>query len=95
MTKFIVAVYLQDRAFGGPEEGGWRYDCGKLVRTMRVFSREDTATAYCRRLNTKLTDSLNRGRRSISSVLSTGRYRAEIHDDFAPASYPEARPHYE
>ena len=93
--KYIVAVYLQDRAFGGPEEGGWWYDTGNHVRTMRVFGNESQAIAYSYRLNEKLATTLNRGRRSISSILSTGRYGAEVYDDFAPKHYPVTRPHYE
>jgi len=26
--SYTVAVYICDRAYGGPEEGGWWYDCG-------------------------------------------------------------------
>ena len=95
MTKFVVAVYLQDRAYGGPEEGGWWFDTGEHVRTLRVFASEKTAYDYCWRLNEKLATTLNRGRRPISSVLSQGRYGAEIHEDHAPAAYPENRPYYE
>jgi hypothetical protein len=37
-----VAVYLMDRAYGGPEEGGWYYDVGYLVSgTQRSFLAED------------------------------------------------------
>lgn len=93
--KYVVAVYLQDRAYGGPEEGGWWYDCGEMVRTMRTFGSEERAIAYCRKLNDRLAGSLNRDRREISSVLSEGRYGAEVYDDFAPHHYPSNRPHYE
>jgi hypothetical protein len=27
-----VAVYRCDRAFGGPEEGGWYFDAGAVTR---------------------------------------------------------------
>jgi hypothetical protein len=95
-NRYVVAVYLQDRAYGGREEGGWYYDCGEHVRTMRVFASEQRAVQYCQRLNKKLDSAaLNEGRREISSVLSTGRYGAEIHYDLAPAFYPSQRPHYE
>ncbi len=30
-------VYLIDRAYGGPEEGGWWYDTGERVRIIRTF----------------------------------------------------------
>jgi len=92
--KYVVAVYLQDRAYGGPEEGGWWYDCGEHVRTMRTFGSEQSAVRYAERLNDKLDNTLNYGRRPISSVISTGRYGAEVHDEHAPASYPAERPFY-
>lgn len=31
-----VNVYLVDRAYGGPEEGGWWYDTGTAVRSTQV-----------------------------------------------------------
>lgn len=96
--RYIVAVYLQDLAYGGPEEGGWYYGTGKLVRVMEVFRSEEDAISYCRRLNSKLESRLfgpNEGRRSMTSVLSEGEYRAEVHDDFAPQYYPKSRPRYE
>ena len=92
---FIVSVYLNDRAYGGPEEGGWYYDCGDLVRTMRVFYTDDAAWDYCCNLNERLKNTLNRGRRSTGSVLSTGRFLARVTENTAPSSYPAVRPHYE
>jgi hypothetical protein len=91
---FLVAVYLQYRAYGGPEEGGWWFDCGEHVRTMRVFGSEQSAISYCCRLNEKLHGTLNRGRREVGSVLSDGRYGAEVHDGHAPPVYPSKRPYY-
>lgn len=93
--KYVVAVYLEDRCWGGPEEGGWWYDAGEHVRTMRVFNDVDKACIYTNRLNRLLDKTLNKDRRELSSVLSDGRYCALIHDNFAPARYPEQRPHYE
>lgn len=92
---FLVAVYLVDRAYGGPEEGGWYYDCGELVRTVRLFKNEKLADAFCLRLNEKLHATLNRGRPSISSILSEGRYSAQVHATAAPAFFPVNRPYYE
>lgn len=95
MTTYVVAVYLIDRAYGGPEEGGWYFNCGEHVRTLKTFRREDEAVEYSRRLNRLLKKTLNKGRREISSVLSDGRYAAEVWDNHAPSHYPTQRPHYE
>jgi hypothetical protein len=93
---FIVAVYLEDRAYGGPEEGGWWYNAGELVRVIRVFRNEDKAYAFTRRMNDLLAVTLNKGRPSTGSMLSQGRYVADAHEGNAPlAHYPETRPHYE
>ena len=94
-TKFIVATYLCDRAFGGPEEGGWYYDCGELVRVHRIFGNEDAAYDFAARMNRTLDATINRDRPKISSVLSEGRFYACVHENNAPKYYPEERPHYE
>jgi hypothetical protein len=31
LPHFTVAIYLVDRAYGGPEEGGWWYETGKRI----------------------------------------------------------------
>jgi hypothetical protein len=95
-THYTVAVYLVELAYGGPEEGGWWYQCGELVRQMRTFKSEERASLYCMRLNELLKVTLNKGRRPISSVASNGRYNAEVMNGrCAPAGIPERRPHYE
>jgi len=91
---FIVAVFLVDRACGGPEEGGWYYDCGQLVRQIRTFKNSELASAFRRRLNAKLAVTLNKGRRPIDSVLSDGMYDAQVCHDRVPDHYPAERPRY-
>jgi|688.fasta_scaffold379186_4 hypothetical protein len=95
---YLVSVYLQDLAYGGPEEGGWYYTVGELARTVRLFRSEDKAYEYSRRLNDKLnsrTFGPNLDRPDMSSVLSEGLYFAEVHEDHAPKYFPEKRPRYE
>jgi hypothetical protein len=93
-----VAVYLTHLADGGPEEGGWTYTCGEpdpdYGQFTRYFRAEGRAYAYAERLNRRLCDKLNIGRRPLSSVLSTGRYSAIVTTG-APARFPSHRPHYE
>jgi len=95
---YTVAVYLVDRAYGGPEEGGWYYDCGvpseEHANFTRGFKRENDAYKYACKLNRMHGAKWNEGRRSISSVLSEGQYFAEIHEG-QPAHYPASKPHYE
>ena len=92
---YLVAVYLIDQAYGGPEEGGWWYQVGKLVRVSKVFKNEELTYSFCRKFNNHLEGTLNKERRPISSVLSEGVFCAQVHEDFAPKHYPEVRPHYE
>jgi hypothetical protein len=103
---YTVAVYLDDRSYGGPEEGGWYYDCGDridhqigdldLAMTMpHTFTDENEAYGLADKLNTILNETANKGRPEISSVLSQGRYRAHVYEGYPPVRYPERRPHYE
>lgn len=96
---FIVAVYDCDRAYGGPEEGGWWYNTGTLIRVCRVFKNQDMAYAWASRMNNKLKNKIigpNVDKKyDISSVLSEGIYWAEVWEDRAPDHYPDRRPHYE
>lgn len=110
---YSVAIYLVDKAYGGPEEGGWWYNYGirqdvdfskqwdLLNNTFgnhgipRIFDSEESACAWCENVNMLLDATLNKGRRDISSVLSTGKYRAMVHDNYPPHHWPELTPHYE
>lgn len=95
---WIVAVYNAELGYGGPEEGGWWFDTGELVRIVRTTAGEDRAYAYARKLNSKLRSrefGPNKGRRDKSSVLSDGFYEAMVYRDNAPKSFPDHRPHYE
>lgn len=95
---FLVAVYLEDLRYGGPEEGGWYYRVGSLTRIVKGFNSEASAYAYCSRLNGKLKSrefGPNRGRRDMSSVLSAGEYWASVYTDQAPKYFPDRKPHYE
>ena len=95
---FIVATYDCDQMYGGPEEGGWWYEAGSLVRIHRVYRNLDVAYQYCRRLNARLHSRAfgpNKGKPDFHSVLSEGQISAHIFDDCAPRGFPEQRPHYE
>lgn len=93
---WVVCRFLIDRAYGGPEEGGWYYGCGEpeVTNEMRVFDDYDEACDYARTLNNTVAAELNEGRPSINSVLSRGQYWFEVCDGM-PEPYPKHRPHYE
>lgn len=92
---WLVSVYSVDRAYGGPEEGGWWYDTGQLERTVAAFRSLDKAVRYCERLTQKLSR-LNAGKYPPNSVLSRGDWLdAMIHRRVAPTYFPSARPIFE
>jgi hypothetical protein len=105
---YTVAVYEEDRAYGGPEEGGWWYDCGTRVDRPsecgmtgadfpRIFAHEDEASVYCRELNARLDNGINSdgSNRDLSSVACVGRYVAHVEEGYPAPGFPETRPHYE
>lgn len=95
MLKFIVAFYEVDRAYGGPEEGGWWFDTGELVRLHALFLSENAAIQAAARAN-RLLDLVQRGHARIDSVLyAGGRFRACVFERQAPPHFPEVRPRYE
>lgn len=94
-NSYLVAIYLTDKAYGGPEEGGWWYECGEHIKTVKVFPHENRAWGYAHRMQRLLDKTLNKERRPISSVLSEGWYSAEVHENHAPHHYPAITPHYE
>lgn len=104
-TFWTVALYLVDRHYGGPEEGGWWYDAGQRVDTHyygaadvafpTIHASEQSAAEACRRANEMYEEGLNRGRRPISSVLSEGRFLFMVRDGYPPARWPECKPRYE
>jgi len=95
MARYVLAFYEIDRAYGGPEEGGWWYDTGTLVRPWRIVASEDRAYELARRANSLL-DRLQRRKRSVGSVAyAGGRHVCSVYENTAPAHYPEHRPYYE
>jgi hypothetical protein len=104
-TIFWVGVYLEDRAFGGREEGGWWYDYGILQTARWVYqecgafpschSTRAAARAACEQFRPGL-DKLNGERRSdTSSVVSEGRFVAMVFENELVKHWPDRKPHYE
>jgi len=89
--RWYVAVYLCDRAYGGPEEGGWWYGTREL-RDFRVTSYPNEVDAMVKQMEELWS---NEGRRSISSVASEGEYRVMVSRARPVEFEPTERPHYE
>ena len=88
-TRHVVAFYEIDRRHGGPEEGGWWYDCGELHRVLRVAVSEEAAHAAAARAN-RLMDRLQRCMLRVSSLAyEGGRHKACLFAGTAPQWFPE------
>ena len=91
-TVVYVNTHLVDRACGGAEEGGWWFDYGEPVESIRTPA-SDAARVYAEAM--KRADQENGQRRSdTSSVISEGRYEVSIETHYA-TGFPTEAPHYE
>ena len=87
-----VNAYLVDRMYGGPEEGGWWFDAGVPVESIKCTPEEVRRVEVDRKARCR---EWNKSRNSdTGSVLSEGRYEVCLQDDFA-RFWPESRPFYE
>lgn len=84
----FVNVYEVDRVYGGPEEGGWYYDAGRLITSRQVT--EESAEDMKLSLQIKYPKTGD----SSSVIYSGGDYRVWI-EDHPGADFPEYTPHYE
>lgn len=92
---YLVAIYEKWLGYGGPEEGGWYYQRGELVKVVAAKHSKEAAYAAAARCNGWL-ERLQKGKREVSSAIyAGGRHCARVYRDIAPARYPECTPHYE
>lgn len=102
---WFVWIYLCDKAYGGPEEGGWWYDYGEpifpghwaweeLWRHCSLVETHEAALAARDKVQATLDATINHGRISVSELLSEGIFRVYLSQDL-PAVFPESRPHWE
>lgn len=89
-----VNVYLHDRAYGGPEEGGWWFDNWDAIyeESMAYLSEAEAEAAAV--LKQVWCDRENSDRNSdINSVCSDGRYEVR-QEAYPPVPSPMRRPRY-
>lgn len=86
---WCVAVYETDRAYGGPEEGGWWYDVGGLVEhaKIRFFDRYQDAYDYAQELWAYCLEE-NKDRGDVKLVVRG--FTEQLPD----THYPKTRPYY-
>jgi hypothetical protein len=83
-----VTAYEVDREYGGPEEGGWWYDTGQVVKTVQAKA-EDVD-----RVREALEKAYPRNGQVSSVNYRGGDYRVRV-EDRPGADYPTERPYYE
>ena len=91
----FVNVYLIDRAYGGPEEGGWYYTMG-LFSDGEAFpdEREEDVERAVEQAKSRCDDWNEKRNSDIGSVLSDGKYVVRI-ENHPGKNYPDVKPHYE
>lgn len=106
MNKIIhVTVYDCNKAFGGPEEGGWWYDFGILctdldfAEKIRIFPNNDEGLEKAQEYQKSLLEEIDKyneeeGNVHPSQSICKGYYRALIREGL-PENFPQIRPHYE
>ena len=93
LTTRYVALYLIDKAYGGPAEGGWWYEYGILQYKLAVEGAEEVETAWA--ALQEIADIENEKRNSdIGQTNSDGRYEVLRYDN-EPLNFPSEKPHYE
>lgn len=90
-SAIFVNVYSVGRSYGGPEEGGWWFDCGTPVESYIVATLPE-AHALRDRLTGPDGEYAYTGKRG--SVLGGNDYEVMIETD-PGTDYPSNRPHYE
>lgn len=100
--KYYINKYKVNRAYGGPEEGGWHFEFGifeySVPEPMYVPENKEAAIALRDRLQERSDSHQDAGpgayRHNLSSVCCEGRtvWRLETHPG---KDYPEERPVYE
>jgi len=84
-----VAVYSVYRVYGGPEEGGWWFDTGELIKVVICSSRDEAEEVR----DLLLVDFPATGK--SQSVLGGEDYRIWFEDQFPESHFPTEYPHYE
>jgi len=95
--RYCVAIYEIDRAYGGPEEGGWWYTTGELQERCKVREYPNLAAAEAAawHMNDWLQRMRSEAARDPGSMLySGGWFEARVFDGPPPARFPQQRPYY-
>lgn len=93
--QFFVGVYRVGQGYGGPEEGGWWFSTGNLVRQVACNSWDEAEAVRARYVGTKEEPGEFAYTGLRSSVRSGEDYDVVIDIAPHPEYFPEERPRYE
>lgn len=82
----FVNAYLVDRAYGGPEEGGWYYDIGEFIKGVPYLNGETQEAAESR-----LIEML----RESGEVDVDCQWFKVYTEETLGADFPEHKPHWD
>lgn len=90
-----IGIYLVGQKYGGPEEGGWYYSYGELVRTIHVhnpmkYESSEKAKQMAHRMNRLFM--FRRWKYCLRN--EPLRYEARTYSHLPPVSFPQNRPYY-
>lgn len=95
--SYTVALYETDRAYGGPEEGGWFYTTGYIRKELFKPITFRTAQEAVEFMKSKQewVDQLNKGRKPPGSMQCSGWYAFSSYaGDTVPNVFPRHAPAY-
>lgn len=84
----VVALYETWTRYGGPEEGGWHYECGEPVKGICVFSKKQAIRAAL-----QLQQEAQEAYGSERDELGWNQWRVCFEQGW-PKAYPQERPYY-
>lgn len=85
----MVNYYTCNVRYGGPEEGGWYYECGYPVRTHCIFSKKQAIREAINYYFQALQDNYGEEKDSCG-----WRYFSVEYDIYFARPYPTERPYY-
>jgi hypothetical protein len=88
-VRWWAVVWEIDRAYGGPEEGGWWFDTGTLVVKVPCVSSQEAENVA-----DKLRERYAYNGSSSSVVYNGGDYSVGVSKNEPGEYFPEHRPHY-
>lgn len=94
-TIVYVNAYAVERCYGGPEEGGWWYDSGRVLASVPVREEDDAMIELEKRRLTELLGwPVGPTRQGRYSVIGGEDFEICVEDE-PGKDYPERTPHYE